>query len=173
MPMPVRTCALALAAALSMPLAWADPAQPVDPARLKPFLPLAWKGVERLKVEAGRDMFTGKTSQAQAHYKADFNAPARLELVVRIGDEGANAARMYRDYGADYLKQDVRNDTQKSLVQGGRRFLLTSATATSMSIQTQVGGRWMVSVNCIEATEAQCVDALGRIDFAGLEKLKP
>jgi len=173
MPMPVRTCALALAAALSMPLAWADPAQPVDPGRLKPFLPLAWKGVERLKVEAGRDMFTGKTSQAQAHYKAAFNGPARLELVVRIGDEGANAARMYRDYGADYLKQDVRNDTQKSLVQGGRRFLLTRSTATSMNIETQVGGRWMVSLSCIEATEAQCVDALGRIDFAGLEKLKP
>lgn len=104
---------------------------------------------------------------------AALNGPGRLELVLRISDEGANAARMYRDYGADYLKQDVRNDTQKSLTRGGRRFLLTRSTATSMGIETMVGVSWMVNLGCIEATEAQCVDALGHRDFVGLEKLKP
>ena len=76
-------------------------------------------------------------------------------------------------YGADYLKKDVKNETQKTLTQGGRRFLFTSTSAKSMMIETQVGGRWMVRVNCIEATEAQCVDALGKVDYAALDKLKP
>lgn len=168
-----KTGALALASAFLLQTAWADPAQPVDPQRLKPFLPAAWKGMERLKVEAGRAGLTGKTSEAKVHYKAAFNGPGRLELVLRISDEGANAARMYRDYGADYLKQDVKDDTQKSLVQGGRRFLLTRSTATSMGIETLVGDRWMVNLSCIEATEAQCTDALGHLDFAALEMLKP
>lgn len=168
-----KSCALALASLLLLQTAWADPAQPVDPARLKPFLPAAWKGMERLKVEAGPAGLTGKTSEAKGHYKAAFNGPGRLELVLRLSDEGANGARMYRDYGADYLKQDVKNDTQKSLVQGGRRFLLTRSTATSMGIETLVGDRWMVNLSCIEATETQCLDALSHVDFAGLEKLKP
>lgn len=169
----LKNGAAALALGLLFQSAWADPALPVEPDRLKPYLPAAWKGMERLKVEAGRDMFTGKTSEAKAHYKAAFNGPGRLELVITIGDEGASAARMYRDHGADYLKQDVKNDTQKTLVVAGRRFLLTQGTATSMDIQTQVAGRWMVNLGCIQATEAQCVEALGKVDFAGLEKLKP
>lgn len=169
----IKSGAIALAGAVLLQVAWADPAQPVDPVRLKPFLPSAWKGMERLKVEAGRAGLSGKTSEAKGHYKAAFDGPGRLELVLRISDEGASGARMYRDYGADYLKQDVKDATQKSLVQGGRRFLLTRSTATSMGIETLVGDRWMVNLSCIEATEAQCVDALGRVDYAGLEKLKP
>jgi hypothetical protein len=168
-----KTGAIALASFLLFQAAWADPTQPVDPARLKPFLPAAWKGMEQLKAEAGRAGLTGKTSEARAQYKAAFNGPGRLELVLRISDEGANAARMYRDYGADYLKQDVKSDTQKTLTQGGRRFLLTRSTAISMGIETMVGARWMVNLGCIEATEAQCIDALSHVDFAGLEKLKP
>ncbi|MFP8780339.1 hypothetical protein [Hydrogenophaga sp. RWCD_12] len=169
---PVRSLALSLASLVLVPSAWADdPAQPIDPARLKALLPAAWSGVERRNVEAERKNMGGfKSSTAEAHYKA--SGSGRLELVVRLGDEGASGAGMYA-YGADYLKKDVKNETQKSLVQGGRRFLLTSTTAKSMLIETQVAGRWMVNVNCIEATEAQCVDALGKVDYAALEKLKP
>lgn len=169
---PVRSLALSLASLVLVQSAWADdPAQPIDPARLKALLPAAWSGVERRNVEAERKNMGGfKSSTAEAHYKA--SGSGRLELVVRLGDEGASGAGMYA-YGADYLKKDVKNETQKSLVQGGRRFLLTSTTAKSMLIETQVAGRWMVNVNCIEATEAQCVDALGKVDYAALEKLKP
>lgn len=169
----VQQGALALFASLLVQTAWADPSLPVEPDRLKPYLPAAWKGMERLKVEAGRDGLTGKTSEANAHYKAGFNGPGRLELVITISDSGASAARMYRDYGADYLKQNVKNDSQKTLVQAGRRFLLTQGTATSMGIETLVGDRWIVRLDCMQATEAQCVEALGKVDFAGLEKLKP
>lgn len=168
---PVRSLVLSLASLVLVPAAWADPAQPIDPERLKALLPAAWSGVERRNVEAERSNMGGfKSSTAQAHYKS--GGPGRLELVIRLGDEGASSAGMYA-YGADYLKKDVKNETQKSLVQGGRRFLLTSTTAKSMIIETQVAGRWMVNVNCIEATEAQCVDVLGKVDFAALEKLKP
>ena len=167
----VKSVSLSLACVFVVHSAWADPAQPIDPERLKALLPAAWAGVERRNVEAERQNMGGfKSSTAQAHYKA--SGSGRLELVVRLGDEGASSASMYA-YGADYLKKDVKNETQKSLIQGGRRFLLTSATAKSMVIETQVGGRWKVNVNCIEATEAQCVDALGKLDYAGLEKLKP
>ena len=168
-----RSAALSLASVLTLQTAWADPAQPIDPERLKALLPAAWAGMERRNVEAERRNMGGfKSSKAQAHYKAGFNGPARLELVVRFSDDGESSAKMYI-YGADYLKKDVKNETQKSLTQGGRRFLLTSTSAKSMIIETQVAGRWMVNVNCIEATEAQCVDVLGKVDFAGLEKLKP
>jgi hypothetical protein len=165
-----RTCALSLASLLCLQSAWADPAQPVDPERLKALLPAAWSGMERRNVEAERQNMGGfKSSTAQARYKA---SASRLELVVRLGDEGASSAGMYA-YGADYLKKDVKNETQKSLTQGGRRFLYTSTTAKSMLIETQVAGRWMVNVSCMEATEAQCVDALSKVDYAALEKLKP
>ena len=167
----VKSVSLSLACVFVVHSAWADPAQPIDPERLKALLPAAWAGVERRNVEAERQNMGGfKSSTAQAHYKA--SGSGRLELVVRLGDEGASSASMYA-YGADYLKKDVKNETQKSLTQGGRRFLLTSTTAKSMVIETQVAGRWKVNVNCIEATEAQCVDALGKVDYAGLEKLKP
>ena len=169
--LPVRSIALSLASLVLVQAARADPAQPIDPERLKALLPAAWSGVERRNVEAERKNMGGfKSSTAEAHYKA--SGSGRLELVVRLGDEGASGAGMYA-YGADYLKKDVKNETQKSLVQGGRRFLLTSTTAKSMIIETQVAGRWMVNVNCIEATEAQCIDALGKVDYAALEKLKP
>jgi hypothetical protein len=168
-----RSGVLSLASVLMIQTAWADPAQPIDPERLKALLPAAWPGMERRNVEAARNNMGGfKSSTAEAHYKAGFNGPGRLELVVRLSDSGESSAKMYI-YGADYLKKDVKNDTQKSLTQGGRRFLLTSTTAKSMIIETQVAGRWMVNVNCIEATEAQCVDVLGKVDFAGLDKLKP
>jgi hypothetical protein len=36
-----------------------------------------------------------------------------------------------------------------------------------------VAGRWMVELNCIKASEAQCVDTLGKLDWARLEQLKP
>lgn len=172
---PVRTCALAFAlcSLLCAVPAWANPAQPVDPARLKPFLPPAWKGMERLSADAGPAGLAGKASEAKARYKAMLNGPGRLELVLHVRDEGANAARMYRDYGADYLKRDVREDSQKSLVLGGRRFLLTRSTPTSLGLETLVGDRWMVNLSCIEATEAQCVEAMGHVDLAALEKLKP
>ena len=171
--LPFRNGVLFWVSLLALNGAWADPAQPIEPDRLKPYLPTAWKGMERLKVEAGRAGLTGKVSEAKAHYKAAFNGPGRLELVLRISDEGASAARMYRDYGADYLKKDIKEETQKSLVQGGRRFLLTRGTATSMGIETLVADRWSVNLSCIESTEAQCVEALGKMDFAALEKLKP
>lgn len=130
-----------------------------------------WSGMERRNVEAERSNMGGfKSSTALAHHKA--GGSGRLELVERLGDGGVNSAKMYA-YGADYLKKDVKNETRKSLAQGGRRFLLTSTTAKSMVIETQVAGRWMVNVNCIEATEAQCIDALGKVDCAALEQLKP
>ena len=165
-----KTCALSLASLLFLQTAWADPAQPVDPERLKALLPAAWAGMDRRNVEAERSNMGGfKSSTAEARYKA---SASRLELVVRFADEGANSAKMYA-MGADYLKKDIKNETQKSLTQGGRRFLFTSTTAKSMLIETQVAGRWMVNVSCMEATEAQCIDALGKVDYAALEKLKP
>ena len=165
-----RSAVLSLSSVLLLQSAWADPAQPIDPERLKALLPAAWAGMERRNVEAERQNIGGfKSSTAEARYKA---SASRLELVVRLTDEGASSAQMYA-YGADYLKKDVKNETQKTLTQGGRRFLFTSTSAKSMMIETQVGGRWMVRVNCIEATEAQCVDALGKVDYAALDKLKP
>lgn len=166
-----RIAVLSLSSILLFQPAWADPAQPIDPERLKALLPAAWAGMERRNVEAERSNMGGfKSSTAKAHYKA--NGSGRLELVVHLGDEGPSSAQMYA-YGADYLKKDVKNETQKTLTQGGRRFLFTSTSAKSMMIETQVGGRWMVRVSCIEATEAQCVDALGKVDYAALDKLKP
>lgn len=167
----VKTVSLSLACVFVVHSAWADPAQPIDPERLKALLPAAWAGMERRNVQAERQNMGGfKSSTAEAYYKA--NGSGGLELVVRLSDGGESSAKMYA-YGADYLKKDVKNETQKSLAQGGRRFLLTSATAKSMLIETQVGGRWVVNVNCINATEVQCVESLGKVDYAGLEKLKP
>ncbi len=52
---PVRTCALPIrrCSLLCAVPAWANPAQPVDPARLKPALPRPGKGMERLSADAG------------------------------------------------------------------------------------------------------------------------
>lgn len=167
----LQKSALSLVVAVGLQAsAWADPAQAIDPERLKALLPAAWAGMERRQVEAERSNMGGfKSSKAEARYKA---GASRLEVLVRISDEGANSAKMYT-MGADYLTKDVKNDSQKTVTQGGRRFLLTSATAKSMFLETQVAGRWMVQVHCNEATEAQCVDATGKLDFTGLEKLKP
>lgn len=162
----------AAAALLSAPAAFANPDLAVDPERLKALLPAPWAGVERRHVEVQRNTAGQKNSVAEAHYKGAASG-GQLELVFRLSDPGAYVAKMYKDYGADYLKGEVKNDTQKTLVINGRRLLLTQATASSFMIATQVAGRWMVELNCIKASEAQCVDTLGKLDWARLEQLKP
>jgi hypothetical protein len=170
--MSVRFWAGGVAMMLCAQAAHANPDLAIDPERLKALLPAAWAGVERRNVEVKRNIAGQKNSVAEAYYKGGGSG-GQLELVFRLTDPGAYAAKMYKDYGADYLKGEVKNDTQKTLVISGRRLLLTQATASSFSIQTQVGGRWTVELNCMKAAEAQCVDTLGKLDWAKLEQLKP
>lgn len=170
--MAVRLWAGAAAVMLCVQAAHANPDLAIDPERLKALLPAAWTGVERRNVEVRRNVAGQKNSVAEAYYKG-AGSGGQLELVFRLSDPGAYAAKMYKDYGADYLKGEVKNDTQKTLVINGRRLLLTQATASSFNIQTQVGGRWSVELNCIRASEAQCVDILAKMDWAKLEQLKP
>lgn len=165
----VWLCALAVALAMSAE-SHANPAEPVDPARLVALLPPAWAGFTAKPVDVGRKTVPSRNSSASMHYRA---APGGVEYIIRLSDDGAYNAKMYRDYGADYLKQDVKNDTQKTLVRNGRRFLLTSLSKNSMGITTFVADRLVLNLHCINTSEAQCVDTLGRIDFAALDKFKP
>lgn len=173
------------AAGLPTPLTWiaaivvglvmsagvkAGPNDPVDPAKLAPHLPAAWAGVTKHPVETKTTAAPGKSSTASGRYSA---AAGRGEYLFRLGDEGAYNARMYRDYGADYLTKDVTNNTQKTLTLAGRRVLQTSTSKNSLMLDTFVADRWRVTLNCIDVTEAACHGAFGKLDFAGLSALKP
>lgn len=162
-------CAIMVALAMSAE-SHANPAEPVDPARLLALLPPAWTGFTAKPFEVGRKTVPSKNSSASMHYRGPGGG---AEYIIRLSDEGAYNAKMYRDYGADYLKQDVKNDTQKTLVRNGRRFLLTSLSKNSMGLDTFVADRLVLNLHCINTSEAQCVEALGRIDFAALDKFKP
>ncbi len=154
--------------------AHADAADPVDPDRLKPFLPVAWGGLERRSVEGKKSKtMTGPRSEVEGYYKAGFNGPGRLELIITLSDEGAEGAKFAKAYGYDYLKKDVTNDSQKTLVIDGRRLLMTESTKTSFMLETLVGDRFGFRLSCVNATEAQCTGALAKINLAGLGQLKP
>jgi len=157
-----------VAFAVSAVSAFAQSAEPVDPKRFEPLLPAAWQGVTRGKVQLDQSK-QPKRSEASAHYKNGNVFEAKLA----IADEGAYNAKMYKDYGADYLTKDVKNETQKSIKVAGKRALLTQTTATSWLVDTFVADRYLVKVACMKATEAQCIAAMEKFDFAAIEKLKP
>ncbi|MBS0320690.1 MAG: hypothetical protein JSR18_09130 [Proteobacteria bacterium] len=170
-PQSIRLLAVVAATCLMAASVQADSAAPLPPETLAKVLPAAWGDMTReaTKTEAATIGVRSHRASVRVTAKRGSTDPftARFEIV----DEGANGARMYA-MGAAYLTGDVRSDAEHSIkLPGGRRALVTPATADSMTIETQVAGRFLVQVSCSRATEAECVGAFGHWDFKAIEAL--
>lgn len=162
----------AVSLALACGTAQAQNADPYAPDAMATALPAAWDGADRKPVElTKRKSYGAEFATVSSHYKSGFGKSPIFELVLRIADMGPEGGKMYRDYGADYLKKDVSSETEKSVTVKGRKGLRTTTSRESMSIVSYVEPRILVEASCIKADEATCLKALERVDFERLAKL--
>lgn len=163
--------ALALLAGSAAALAQSAP---YPPETMATALPAAWDGSDRKPVEVvKRKAYGAEYATVSSHYRSPPGKSPVFELVLRITDMGPENAKMYRDYGAEYLKKDVSSETQKSVTVAGRRALRTTTSANSLNVVTHIEPRILVEASCIKADEATCLKALERVDLAKLAKLAP
>ena len=170
-----RHIVLALMAAALAPGALAqNPALPIAPERLATALPSTpWGDVTRQKPELQGTTVPVKRSQAKVAFQGKRGSTEPFLANFILSDEGDYGAGMY-GYGAKYMTEDVKDDTQRSLVlPGGQRALLTSYTKNSMEIETFVGKRFVARTSCVNADEAQCIAAFSKWDFKAIAALKP
>lgn len=157
-------------AALAAPALAQDAALGAE--RLKAAFPAAWDGYERSEPEFEAPMAgLGGFGQASANYRDQRGGTNYFEAVLRISDMGLSGGRMYADYGADYLKGPVENETQKSVTVGGQPGLLTLGGDDYVLVETYFAPRLLVSASCMKATTEECVAAIERFDFAALKAL--
>ena len=170
----VQHVATALVAVALSGVAFAQANLPLPPDRLATVLPTAaWSDVSRGKVETTSDTVPIKRSSAKVMYEGKRGSTDPFRATFTIGDEGAYGAQMY-GYGADYLKKDVKGDSQKSMVlPGGRRVLYTSYTKDSMALETFVADRFVVRTSCTTSDQAKCAEAFSKWDFKAVEAIKP
>lgn len=144
----------------------------IDPELLKAAFPPAWEGYETKGPEFEEPMAgLGGFGHVTAQYRDQRGGTNFFEAILTLSDLGASGGRMYADYGADYLKGPVENDTQKSTTVSGMPGLITMTGDDHMQVETFVAPRLKVSASCLKATPEQCVAALERFDFASLKKL--
>lgn len=144
----------------------------IDPEKLKTAFPPAWEGYETKGPEfeapmAGLPGFGSVTAQ----YRDQRGGTNFFEAILRVADMGASGGKMYADYGADYLKGPVDNDTQKSTTVGGMPGLVTMTGDDHMQVETYVAPRILVSASCQKAKPEECVAVLERFDFVTLKRL--
>ena len=173
-PVDVKPALVAIVASALSLSAFAQANLPLPPDRLATALPTAtWSDVTRGKVETASDTVPIKRSSAKVTFEGKRGSTDPFRATFTINDEGAYGAQMY-GYGADYLKKDVKDGTQRSMVlPGGRRALYTSYTNDSMGLETFVADRFVVSTSCMKSTEAKCVEAFSKWDFKAVEAIKP
>lgn len=175
-----RLAALAVVVVTQGSAAWAQAAgpapgaAPIAPERLATILPSAAFGdTTREKPETAAQTTPSKRSEAKVAFVGKRGSRDPFRAVFIASDEGAYGASMYA-YGANYMTENVKNDTQRSIVlPGGQRALLTSYTKDSFGVESFVGKRFVVRTSCMNATEAQCIDAFAKWDFKAVEALKP
>ncbi len=166
----MRRLLLALTFALPLcPAAFAQDA-PLDPSRLQAAFPPAWEGYERSEPEYEKAMM-GIGGLASARYRDSRGGTNFFEATLRISDMGANGGKMYADYGADYLKGPVENDTQKSTTVKGQPALITMTGDDHREVETYVAPRIKASAFCQKAKSEECVAALERFDFEALKAI--
>ena len=163
-----RGAALACVAGLASVAPGVQAQATIEPASLAKVLPPPWSGLTREPIETSSSD-TPPRSQASARYKNEARQSFRLSIV----DEGAAAARVYRDETAAYLRTDVRNEQQRSLMVGGRKALLTRYTPERVEVETFVADRFVLRVYCVMASDDICADALNRFNYAVIERPKP
>jgi hypothetical protein len=162
---------LALAASATVSYAQSSPHPPETMATA---LPAAWDGADRKPVQVEkRKSYGAEYATVSSHYRSGIGKSPAFELVLRITDMGPEGGKMYRDYGADYLKTNVASETEKSVTVAGRRGLRTTTSKDSLTIVTFVEPRILVEASCIKADETTCLKALERVDLARLAKLAP
>lgn len=166
--------AIATALLLSLPVHAQDAELPAAPAKLAMGLPTAaWGDVTRLAPVLESQTTPFKRSQAKVTFEGPRRSKEPFMAIFSITDEGAYNARMYA-YGANWLKEDVKSDSQHSVkLPGGRRALYTNFTVDSMEFETFVANRLVVRTHCINSDEVQCLAAFQKFDFKAIEALKP
>lgn len=170
----MRQTVIAVATLISLSASALAQSPPYPPEAMATALPAAWDSSDRKPVEVvKRKAYGAEYAMVSSHYKSGFGKSPVFELVLRITDMGPENSKLYRDYGADYLKKDISSENQKSLTVAGRRSLRTTTSAKSLSIVTYVEPRILVEASCIDADEATCLRSLERVDFARLAKLAP
>ena len=173
--MTLPNLAASLACCAFVSTAWAQAAPPrVPPERLATLLPAKpWGNLERKQPELKTEKMPVSSTTASVVFQDKRGGSNVFLVTFRVSDQGASNASMYA-YGADYLKKDVKGDSEHSAVlPGGRRVLVTMGTKDSMGVEGFVGNRWVVYAGCSHATEAQCLEAFSRYDFAAIEAFKP
>jgi len=148
------------------------PPKVVDAARLAPLLPPAWGSLQRGKVDFDNKptITGGPHANAEAVYSE--GSTAAFEAIMHISDGGEISANYYK-MGANWLREDTRDETQHSLVLAdGRRAQFTSMGKDIAQIETFVADRFVVRANCSHSSEAECKAALEKFDFRAIEKLK-
>ena len=152
----------------------AEAGPPIAPERLAPLLPAkTWGDAKRQKPSLESKGPPFPVSSAEVVFQGERGGKLPYVTKFTLSDPGAATAKV-NAMMADYLRRDMKSDSQETVVlPNGRRGLMTLGTATSMGIETQVAGRWGVRVDCIDSTKARCVEAFGQFDFAAIEALKP
>ena len=163
----IRYCRTLLATGAMALAAQAQAQATIDPASLANVLPAAFNGLKREPVEL-KTSENPPRSLASARYRNEARQAIRLSIM----DEGAVAARTYRDEIAAYLRTDVRNDQQRSLMVGGRKALLTRYTEDRMEVETFVADRFVVRAYCVMASEGDCAEALTRVNYQAIERVR-
>lgn len=172
--MPMNRTSLATLALVTWSAAALAQSPPYAPEAMATSLPAAWDGTDRKPVEVSkRKSYGADYATVSSQYRSPPGKAPVFELVLRITDMGPENAKMYRDYGADYLKKDISSETEKSVTVAGRKGLRTTTSKDSLTIVTHVEPRILVEASCIKADEAACLKALERVDLARLAKLAP
>ena len=167
---PVLTVGLLLG--LTLGPALAESPAGLAPEALTTSLPEAWEGFTRDAPEyTPAPDYTGEVGSVRARYASGQGSASPVEYVLRLSDLGARAGKSYAEYGADYLKGPVQNDSEHSLEIKGQPALLTSTSDTTMQIVTFFAPGLVVSVSCMNASEAECQATLERLDFDALKAL--
>ncbi|WP_164778308.1 hypothetical protein [Mesorhizobium sp. M7A.F.Ca.US.006.01.1.1] len=144
----------------------------IDPEHMKAAFPEAWEGYERSppEYEASTPPI-GQIGKSSARFRDVRGGTNFFEVELEITDLGIPGGKMYQDYGADYLKAQIENDTQKSVTVKGLPGLMTRTGEDHMMIDTFVAPRLHVGAFCLKAQPAGCLAAIERFDFDRLKAL--
>ncbi len=165
-------CCLPLIVLTGVTPVLAQQASGPTPEAMLAALPAAWEGYEQVApVFEEAPSHAGGLGQVKARYRSTTPGTLAPEYSLLISEMGESGGKMYKDYGADYLKGPVENETQRSLAVFGLPGLLTTTSQNSLMIETYLEPSLHIEAHCIRATEAECLAAAEHFDIGMLQAL--
>ncbi len=144
----------------------------LDPDALAAAFPPASEGFTRSEPEYEvAPSYAGEKGKSIAHYTPAGGGMNGFEATLYFADLGLQGGKMYQEFGADYLKGTVSNETQKSITVKGLPGLVTDMGYDQWQVETFLPPRLHVTASCRNATQQECSAFFDQVDLAPLKML--